>query len=202
MTIKRAVRIALLTLIGILFFSPSHIQAQRPFCTEHILQLYNKILRGESPADSLAAQTADKAAFPFIDKLINLGRTFLGKPYRYRGPSPWPMDCSGYVSYLYSKFDVKLPRSAAAQSLYTDRIRREDLQPGDLIFFKGRNARSSRVGHVALVVSVDGDDITMMHSRNSRGIVIEKLSRSAYFSRRLVGYGRVPGERKTTPRKS
>lgn len=203
MTIKRAVRIALLTLIGILFFSPSHIQAQSsPFCTEHILQLYNKILRGESPADSLAAQTADKAAFPFIDKLINLGRTFLGKPYRYRGPSPWPMDCSGYVSYLYSKFDVKLPRSAAAQSLYTDRIRREDLQPGDLIFFKGRNAHSSRVGHVALVVSVDGDDITMMHSRNSRGIVIEKLSRSAYFSRRLVGYGRVPGERKTTPRKS
>ena len=101
------------------------------------------------------------------------------------------LDCSGYVSYLYSKFDIKLPRGAAAQSQYTNPIEREDVRPGDLLFFKGRNARSNRIGHVALVVSVDEDDITMMHSRNSRGIVIEKLNRSAYFSRRLVSYGRL-----------
>ena len=112
------------------------------------------------------------------------------------------MDCSGYVSYLYSKFDIKLPRGAAAQSQYTNPIEREDVRPGDLLFFKGRNARSNRIGHVALVVSVDEDDITMMHSRNSRGIVIEKLNRSAYFSRRLVSYGRVPGAKRVIPRKS
>lgn len=113
MTVKRAVRIALLTLIGILFSSPSLVRAQSLFSTEHVLQLYNKILYGESAADTIAEKTAGESAFPFIDKLINLGRTFLGKPYRYRGPSPWPMDCSGYVSYLYSKFDIKLPRGAA-----------------------------------------------------------------------------------------
>lgn len=202
MTVKRAVRIALLTLISILFSSPSLVWAQSLFSTEHVLQLYNKILYGESAADTIAEKTAGESAFPFIDKLINLGRTFLGKPYRYRGPSPWPMDCSGYVSYLYSKFDIKLPRGAAAQSQYTNPIEREDVRPGDLLFFKGRNARSNRIGHVALVVSVDEDDITMMHSRNSRGIVIEKLNRSAYFSRRLVSYGRVPGAKRVIPRKS
>lgn len=202
MTVKRAVRIALLTLIGILFSSPSLVRAQSLFSIEHVLQLYNKILYGESAADTVAEKTAGESAFPFIDKLINLGRTFLGKPYRYRGPSPWPMDCSGYVSYLYSKFDIKLPRGAAAQSQYTNPIEREDVRPGDLLFFKGRNARSNRIGHVALVVSVDEDDITMMHSRNSRGIVIEKLNRSAYFSRRLVSYGRVPGAKRVIPRKS
>ena len=202
MTVKRAVRIALLTLIGILFSSPSLVRAQSLFSTEHGLQLYNKILYGEAAADTIAEKTAGESAFPFIDKLINLGRTFLGKPYRYRGPSPWPMDCSGYVSYLYSKFDIKLPRGAAAQSQYTNPIEREDVRPGDLLFFKGRNARSNRIGHVALVVSVDEDDITMMHSRNSRGIVIEKLNRSAYFSRRLVSYGRVPGAKRVIPRKS
>lgn len=202
MTVKRAVRIALLTLIGILFSSPSLVRAQSLLSTEHVLQLYNKILYGESAADTVAEKTAGESAFPFIDKLINLGRTFLGKPYRYRGPSPWPMDCSGYVSYLYSKFDIKLPRGAAAQSQYTNPIEREDVRPGDLLFFKGRNARSNRIGHVALVVSVDEDDITMMHSRNSRGIVIEKLNRSAYFSRRLVSYGRVPGAKRVIPRKS
>lgn len=154
MTVKRAVRIALLTLIGILFYSPSLVRAQSLFSTEHVLQLYNKILYGESAADTIAEKTAGESAFPFIDKLINLGRTFLGKPYRYRGPSPWPMDCSGYVSYLYSKFDIKLPRGAAAQSQYTNPIEREDVRPGDLLFFKGRNARSNRIGHVALVVDV------------------------------------------------
>ena len=46
MTVKRAVRIALLTLIGILFSSPSLVRAQSLFSTEHVLQLYNKILYG------------------------------------------------------------------------------------------------------------------------------------------------------------
>ena len=58
MTVKRAVRIALLTLIGILFSSPSLVRAQSLFSTEHVLQLYNKILYGESAADTIAEKTA------------------------------------------------------------------------------------------------------------------------------------------------
>ncbi len=196
---KRTVRVTLLTLFAIIFSSPTLLKAQSLFSTEHAMQLYNKVRHGQEMSAPSQKGTTEEAQAPIIDKLINLGRTFLGKPYRYRGPSPWPMDCSGYVSYLYSKFDIKLPRNAAAQRQYTTPIKRDEVRPGDLLFFKGRNAKSSRVGHVALVIAVDGDDITMMHSSNSRGIVIEKLSRSAYFSRRLVSFGRVPDLKKLLP---
>lgn len=133
------------------------------------------------------------SALPYeslVEEIITLGKRFLGKPYRYRASKQWIMDCSGFVGYIFSHFDIKLPRSSSAMSQYTVSVKNP--QPGDLLFFKGRNSRSSRVGHVAMVVSVDGNDITMIHSSCQKGIVIEKMKRSAYFSKRYLGAGRVP----------
>lgn len=125
-----------------------------------------------------------------IDDIIKYGRKFLGKPYRYRGPSNWPMDCSGYVSHIFSQFGIDIPRSSAALSNYT--LNTKEPQVGDLLFFKGRNSRSSRVGHVALLIDIKGDDLIMMHSTNNRGIIVETLSRSQYFNKRYLGAGRLP----------
>ncbi|MCI6153969.1 MAG: C40 family peptidase [Bacteroidales bacterium] len=125
-----------------------------------------------------------------VQDLITLGRKFIGKPYRYRGPSPWAMDCSGYVRYLFSCFGIHLRGSSADLAQVARSVRSP--KPGDLLFFKGRNQRSSRIGHVALVVKVDGSRITMMHSTNSRGIVQEVLQSNAYFSSRYIRAGRLP----------
>lgn len=125
-----------------------------------------------------------------VQDLITLGKKFLGKPYRYRGPSPWAMDCSGYVRYLFSCFGIHLSGSSADLAKVAKTVHAP--RPGDLLFFKGSNRRSSRIGHVALVVKVNGSRITMMHSTNSRGIVQEDLHSNAYFSSRYVRAGRVP----------
>lgn len=125
-----------------------------------------------------------------VEDLIVLGKRYLGKPYRYRGVAPWPFDCSGYLCYLFGCFDIQLPRTSADMAVYTERI--DQPQPGDLLFFKGRNRRSRRVGHVALVIKVEGNSITMMHSTTSRGIIIEKLENSGYFSSRFLWAGRIP----------
>ena len=42
-----------------------------------------------------------------VDSVISLGATYLGKPYRYKGDAPWSLDCSGFISYIYSEFVVK-----------------------------------------------------------------------------------------------
>ena len=109
---------------------------------------------------------------PEVQKLIDYGKELLGRRYRSHAGG-FTLDCSGFVNYAFSKLDIK-----------------RDVRPGDLLFFKGRNAGSSRVGHVALVLDVEGDNITMIHSSSSKGVVIEPYN-TPYFAKRYVGAGRV-----------
>lgn len=126
-----------------------------------------------------------------VADIVELGKRYLGKPYRYRGGAPWAFDCSGYIRFLYGSFGIKLRGSSADISKVTTPVK--DPQPGDLLFFKGRNSKSSRVGHVAMLIEVKPNgSYVMMHSTNQRGIVVEQLDRSAYFKRRYIGARRVP----------
>lgn len=125
-----------------------------------------------------------------VTDLIAYGKKFLGKPYNYRGPSAWPMDCSGYVAYLYSCYGIHIPRSSSALYTYTLPVRYP--LPGDLLFFRGNNNKNSRIGHVALLIEVRGEELIMMHNTKSRGIIIESVQSSPYFRNRYVGAGRLP----------
>lgn len=125
-----------------------------------------------------------------VANVIAQGERLLGRRYRTTGVAPWPLDCSGYVSYLYSKQGMSIPRSSAALSTFARKV--DDPQPGDLVFFKGRNASSSRVGHVALVVENNDGDLVIMHSTNSRGIIKHRLKNDRYFSSRYLFVGRIP----------
>lgn len=139
---------------------------------------------------SRAASTDEPLLEEALSQLIRSGERLLGKPYRSRGIAPWPLDCSGYVSYLYKMLGVQIPRSSAALSTFVKKV--AEARPGDLVFFKGRNASSSRVGHVALVVDNKDGDLTIMHSTNSRGIIKHKLKSSGYFNKRFLYVGRLP----------
>lgn len=126
---------------------------------------------------------------PDVEKLIEHGKQLLGRRYRSHAGG-FTLDCSGFVSYAFAKLDIKLPRSSSSMSSATQSIKTSEVRPGDLLFFKGRSTRSGRVGHVALVVDVKGDNIMMMHSSTSRGVIIEPYN-SAYYAKRFVGAGRV-----------
>lgn len=136
-------------------------------------------------------EKAEQAVSSEVSKLIEYGKELLGRRYRSRGPGGITLDCSGFVNYVFSRLDINLPRSSSAMSGFTKRVAQDDIRPGDLLYFTGRSAGSRRVGHVGMVISVDGDDVSMIHSSTSRGVIIEKYNRSAYFSRRYLGAGRV-----------
>lgn len=70
-----------------------------------------------------------------------------GKPYVWGGASRGGFDCSGFVVYLYKKMrGMDLPHSASAQSRLGTPVQREQLQPGDLVFFTTYRAGVSHVG--------------------------------------------------------
>jgi len=141
-------------------------------------------------AAGLGFENTSTAQVP-IDSLIALGKTYLGLPYRTTVRAPWPLDCSGYVSMLYGHYGVKLPHSSGGIADITQKISLKEAQPGDLLFFKGRDSRKNRVGHVALIIEVHEDYVLMMHSTNSKGIIIEQYPDGYYYTKRFIKAGRL-----------
>lgn len=126
-----------------------------------------------------------------IDSVISYGKKFLGLHYKYSGYNEQGFDCSGYVSYIYGKFGCKLPHSSAAMATLGEKVDLKDARKGDLIYFKGRSTKGTRVGHVALIVEADSGQIKMMHSACQSGVVIEKYNHNDYYTRRFLMIKRI-----------
>jgi cell wall-associated NlpC family hydrolase len=138
----------------------------------------------ETSADTLAA-VPTFSVDSMIQRVLKNGEKLLGKPYRVTGYASWPLDCSGYVCYLLGKESITMPRTSGSMAQIGETVKLAEAQPGDLLFFKGRNSGSSRVGHVAIVHSNNNGVITMIHSCN-HGIVKEVLQNEKYFYSRLL----------------
>jgi len=59
----------------------------------------------------------------------------LGKPYRYGAEGPSSFDCSGLTSWAFQTVGITLPRSSSQQARVGTPVSRDQLQPGDLVFF-------------------------------------------------------------------
>lgn len=125
-----------------------------------------------------------------IDQVIQYAYRFRGTPYRYGAMSPRGFDCSGFTSYVFKRFGIELDRSSRGQIFDGVRVKKNDLQPGDLVFFQGRSGRGG-VGHVGIVTRVNDDNtFHFIHSACSSGVTESKNTES-YYSRRYVGACRV-----------
>jgi peptidoglycan DL-endopeptidase CwlO len=78
--------------------------------------------------------------------VVDAARKYLGIPYRYGGSGPNDFDCSGLTAYVYREFGVSLPHSAEWQYNSLPHVSRDNLQPGDLVFF------GSPIHHVGIYV--------------------------------------------------
>jgi len=125
-----------------------------------------------------------------VDQVIKYAYGFYGTPYRYGASSPRGFDCSGFTSYVFKRFGIHLDRSSRGQIHDGERVSRNELQPGDLVFFKGRSGRGG-IGHVGIVTKVNNDKtFHFIHSACSKGVTESKNTES-YYSRRYMGACRV-----------
>jgi len=134
--------------------------------------------------DSLSLNTIDTALL--TQSIIEFSKQFIGIPYRYGSKGPKSFDCSGFTSFVFKNFGYSLGTSCIAQVAQGMQVVLEELKTGDLIFFKGRNEKSNRVGHVGIVVSNDEDgNVRFIHACN-RGVIIDELQKSAYYKKRYI----------------
>ncbi|MBK9491965.1 MAG: C40 family peptidase [Haliscomenobacter sp.] len=122
--------------------------------------------------------------------VLDYAQLYMGLPYRYGGTSPVSgFDCSGFTSYIMAHFKVSISRSSRDQEGQGEKIDLNEAQPGDLLFF--RRSANSRVFHVAMVYSNDQDGLKFIHSCCSKGIAIDNLKESSYWSAKSVSARRI-----------
>lgn len=119
--------------------------------------------------------------------LIEESLTWLGTPYRYAADVKGEgTDCSGMMLRLYMDILGKpLPRNSAKQAEVCDEVKKEDLRPGDLVFFAtGRDPK--RISHVGMMLTAE----EFIHASSSKGVVINSLY-TPYYTRTYIFGGRV-----------
>jgi cell wall-associated NlpC family hydrolase len=77
---------------------------------------------------------------------VAIAQRYLGVPYVWGGASPSGFDCSGLVMYVYAQLGISLPHNAAMQYGYGTHVSRDQLIPGDLVFFGYSAASIHHVG--------------------------------------------------------
>ena len=119
------------------------------------------------------------------EQVAQLARTMVGAPYKYGGLNPKTgFDCSGLVYFTHRSVGVTLPRTSQAQYRSTRPIRRDDLEPGDLVFFR---LRRSKISHVGIYL---GDD-RFVHAPSSGKVVRINSLENPYWDKHFIRGGRV-----------
>jgi cell wall-associated NlpC family hydrolase len=111
--------------------------------------------------------------------VVGIAMQYLGVPYVWGGSSPRGFDCSGLVVYVFAQIGVSLPHSTYALWNVGSAVSRDQLQPGDLVFFSG-------LGHMGIYIG-GGQFIHAPHT----GDVVKISSMSGYYASAYVGARRV-----------
>jgi cell wall-associated NlpC family hydrolase len=124
---------------------------------------------------TLLTEVADEAQPPKRvgrPRVVAIALHYLGTPYRWAGSSPSGFDCSGFVMYVYGRIGIGLPHNTAMLWGVGRPVARNDLEPGDIVFFNG-------LGHSGIYIGRG----RFVHSPHSGDVVkISRLSESWYGS--------------------
>ncbi len=115
-------------------------------------------------------------------QVVSIAMRYLGDPYVWGTAGPNTFDCSGLVMYVFAQVGISLPHYAASQWNYGVYVSKDQLQPGDLVFF-------ANLDHVGIYIG-NGDYIQAPQTGDVVKItpLSDPWSESAYFgARRIIG---------------
>lgn len=108
--------------------------------------------------------------------VVSYSYKFLGKPYVWGASGPSSFDCSGFTAYVYNAFGVSLAHYTGSQFQVGQAVSKENLLPGDLVFFN----TYGDISHVGIYI---GGGQFIHASSGSGKVTISQLSGSYYTSR-------------------
>lgn len=115
------------------------------------------------------------------NRIIRYAKSYQGTPYKFGGTTNKGMDCSGLVYTSFKTEDIYLPRISSDMARKGKAVKIQNVQLGDLLFFKTNRNRNT-INHVGIVVEINGKDIRFIHSSTSKGVIISSITES-YWQR-------------------
>lgn len=115
-----------------------------------------------------------------VDMVLKTAKNNLGAPYVWGGASPAGFDCSGFTSYVLLKNGVNVPRTAALQYNSGIAVSKNNLKPGDLVFFTTYKSGPSHVG-----IYVGNNQF--IHASSGAGKITTSDLNNPYFAPRYIG---------------
>ena len=125
---------------------------------------------------------------PRADSLVRFALAQLGTNYCYAGTSPSTgFDCSGFVQYVFTRFNVAVPHSTALLISAGRPVPRAQARPGDIVVFTGTAPGSTTPGHAGIVISALGETpLRFVHSSSAKresGVKVSQVEGSGYEGR-------------------
>ena len=108
-------------------------------------------------------------------RVVDIAKQYIGTPYRYGGMSPSGFDCSGFTKYCYSQMGINLNRTAASQTSNGTYVAKENLVPGDLVFFV---TNGYNISHAGIYV---GDGMMIHSPKPGQSVEIISIN-SGYYA--------------------
>jgi len=152
------------------------------------------VLPNNSPPvrDTLPGQIATGNIQP--EAIVAFAETLIGTPYKYASTDPATgFDCSGFITYVFSHFGIKVPRSSIGFTNVGKEVAVPEAKRGDIILFTGTDSTERFVGHMGIVVSNQNGELQFIHSSSGKvyGVTVTPLN--DYYKGRFVKVVRIFG---------
>ena len=120
------------------------------------------------------------------DSLVSFAKSLTGVPYKYASTDPSQgFDCSGFITYVFNRFQVKVPRSSVDFTNVGKEVKLPEAKKGDLILFTGTDSLVRIVGHMGIVTSND-DTLRFVHSTSGKAYGVTETPLNKYYLGRFV----------------
>jgi cell wall-associated NlpC family hydrolase len=129
------------------------------------------------------------------DALMKFAETLVGVPYVWASTDPRVgFDCSGFITYVFNHFNIKVPRSSVDFTKVGMTVPVEQAKRGDLILFTGTNSQETFIGHMGMVVSNGAEGLRFIHATSGKAMAVAITSFNEQYKKRFIRISRVFGQ--------
>lgn len=130
----------------------------------------------ETKTTNEKATTSRSSSEGTAQSIINFAKKYIGVKYKWGGTTTKGFDCSGFTQYVFKNYGISINRVSSDQAKNGTYIKKENLIPGDLVFFD-TNGGKNQINHVGIYIGGG----KFIHSSSSHyGVTISSITSGFY----------------------